>query len=123
MAKLKYLKQIRRADFEPCREWPWILVGAIGGPVGMAVGMFAGTVGEWHGKQIILASPEILDQKWPIKWVPHRCACCRNGWDNVVFVDGTLAPLGGVVVRTDVDYEYEKYNDEEIEEMEEESSR
>jgi hypothetical protein len=34
-----------------------------------------------------------------------------------------LAPLGGVVVRTDVDYEYEKYNDEEIEEMEEESSR
>ncbi|MFI5156336.1 MAG: DUF1269 domain-containing protein [Chitinophagales bacterium] len=97
------------------------LVGAIAGPVGMAVGMFTGTLGGIAWESDYFSFSEDFGSKVTNKMSPGTFALVAEiDEDNNVFVDGTLAPLGGVVVRTDVDYEYEKYNDEQVEEMEEE---
>jgi DNA repair exonuclease SbcCD ATPase subunit len=37
-----------------------------------------------------------------------------------VFVDSSLKPLGAILTRSDVDYEYNKHSDEEIDELDEE---
>jgi DNA repair exonuclease SbcCD ATPase subunit len=37
-----------------------------------------------------------------------------------VFVDSSLTPLGATIKRSDVDYEYNKHSDEEIDELDEE---
>ena len=82
------------------------LVGAIAGPVGMAVGMFAGTVGGMAWEADYFSFSEDFGSKVTNKMSPDTFALVAEiDEDNVVFVDGTLAPLGGVVVRTDVDYE------------------
>jgi DNA repair exonuclease SbcCD ATPase subunit len=40
--------------------------------------------------------------------------------DDPVFVTSSLTPLGAVLTRSDVDYEYDKHSDEEIDELDEE---
>jgi len=97
------------------------LVGAMAGPLGMAVGMMAGTISGTAWEADYFSFSENFGSKVASKMSPGTVALIAEiDEDNPVFVDGTLSPLAGNILRSAVDYEYDKYNDEQIEELEEE---
>ena len=97
------------------------LVGALAGPVGLVAGMFTGTLA---GGVI-----EADDYGFAEDFISGAAAQLQPGMTAVVaeleesapiFVDSSLSPLGGTLTRSDVDYEYTKHSDEEIDELDEE---
>jgi uncharacterized membrane protein len=97
------------------------MVGSLAGPVGLMAGMLTGTLSgaaleeEYEGfsKDFVTKAVSLLQ--------PGTSAVIAEmDEDSDVFVDGTLKPLGGTLVRTDVDYEYDKYSDEQIDAFNEE---
>jgi uncharacterized membrane protein len=97
------------------------LIGALAGPVGMAVGMLGGT--------LTGAAVESDDYGFAEDFIAGAADQLRPGMtaivaevdeDDPVFIDSSLAPLEGTVTRSNVDYEYTKYSDEEIDELDEE---
>jgi uncharacterized membrane protein len=97
------------------------LIGALAGPVGMVAGMFAGT---FTG-----AAAEADNYGFAEDFISGAADHLEPGMTAViaeieesdpVFVDSSLTPLGATLTRSDVDYEYNKHSDEEIDELDEE---
>ena len=96
------------------------VIGALAGPVGMVAGMLVGTLtGE---------VAEMDDYGFKADFVARVTGQLKPGAsllvmeveeDDPVFIDSTLTMLGTEPQRMDVNYEYTKYSDEELEEFEE----
>ena len=73
------------------------VVGALAGPRGMVAGMFSGVFGGALGRRIFQ-----LFEEFDEKWQNDRFAALNAeiDEDDVVFVDGTLNPLGGQLMST-----------------------
>ena len=97
------------------------LVGALAGPVGMVLGMFTGTLTGSAIEADDYGFAEDVISKIADQLAPGTTAVVAEvEEDDPEFVDSTLALVaGGTVTRTDVDYEYTKYSDEEIDEFDE----
>lgn len=97
------------------------LIGALAGPVGLVAGMFTGTVAG--------AAIEADNYGFADDFIAKAAGQLQPGMvaviaeieeDDPVFVDSSLTPLGALLTRSDVDYEYTKHSDEEIDELDEE---
>lgn len=97
------------------------LVGMIGGPVGFIFGLYTGTA---VGALAELGHYDFAEDF--VRKVENKMAegtisiIAEVDEDNNVFVDTTLKPFGAVILRSDVDFAYDKYVDEQIEEIDEE---
>ena len=99
------------------------VIGTLAGPVGTVVGMLAGTLtGEavdidryGFGDDFVAKVGEHLPSD-------SVALVVEIDEDAPIFVDSALTPLGAILTRTDVDYEYDKYSDEEMDELDEEIS-
>jgi uncharacterized membrane protein len=95
-------------------------IGSLAGPVGMVVGMFTGA--------LVGQAEEADDYGFAADFVSGVAEKLQPGTaaivaeveeDDPVFIDSTLNMIGATVTRTDVNYEYTKYSDEEIDEFDE----
>jgi uncharacterized membrane protein len=96
------------------------LIGALAGPVGMVAGMFAGTVTGAAAEADNFGFAEdfvsgAADRLQPV----FTAFIAYIEESDPVFVDSSLTPLGATLTRSDVDYEYTKHSDEEIDELDE----
>jgi uncharacterized membrane protein len=100
------------------------LIGALAGPVGVLLGMFTGTMTGAVLESDYYSFSEDFGSKAVEQLQPDTLAIIAEiEEDNNVFVDSTLLPLSLKLLRTDVDYEYDKYSDEQIEAFDEEIAR
>jgi uncharacterized membrane protein len=97
------------------------LIGALAGPVGLVAGMFTGTLAG--------AAMEADNYGFAEDFISDAADQLQPGMvslvaeieeDEPVFIDSSLAPLGATLTRSDVDYAFTKYSDEEIDELDEE---
>ncbi len=96
------------------------LVGAFAGPVGILAGMLIGTVSGavWESHYYHFA--EDFSAKVAASLQPgHIALIAEIDEDNEVFADSYIKSLGGTLIRKDVDYEYEKFADEQLESFDE----
>jgi uncharacterized membrane protein len=97
------------------------LIGALAGPVGLVAGMFTGTVAGAAIETENYGFAEDFVSKASGQLQPGMAAVIAEIEEgDPVFVNSSLTPLGAVLTRSDVDYEYDKHSDEEIEELDEE---
>jgi uncharacterized membrane protein len=97
------------------------LIGSLAGPVGVVAGMFTGTLAGMAMEEDHYGFAEDFTSKVNARLQPGETALVAEiDEDNQVFVDGYLTPLGATLTRTDVDYEYDEYSDEEMDELDEE---
>lgn len=97
------------------------LIGALAGPVGLVAGMFTGTLagGLAESDQYGFAEDFVSGAAGQLQ--PGMAAVIAEVEESdPVFINSSLAPLGGTLKRSDVDYEYNKHSDEEIDELDEE---
>jgi uncharacterized membrane protein len=97
------------------------LIGLIGGPVGFVVGLYAGTV---VGAIAELSHYDFADD-FVTKIeneIPVGTVAIIAEVDELsdVFIDTTLKPYNAVITRSDVDFEFDKYANEQIDEIDEE---
>jgi uncharacterized membrane protein len=96
------------------------LIGALAGPVGLVTGMLVGTItgavaeADDYGFEGDFLS-KVMGQLQP----GTSAVVLEVEEDDPEFIDSTLSLLGAAMTRTDVNYEYTKYSDEELEEYEE----
>jgi len=96
------------------------LIGALAGPVGLVAGMMTGTMTGAVLEADDYGFAEDFIARVSEELQPGMVAVVAElDEDSQVFVDSTLTPLGGTLTRTDVDYEYNKYSDEELDDLEE----
>jgi len=97
------------------------LVGALAGPVGLLVGMATGTITGAILESNYFDFSEDFSSKVTDKMQPGTVAIIAEiGEDSPDFVDSTLTPLGATIFRSDVDYEYSEYVDEQVDEFDDE---
>jgi len=97
------------------------LIGALAGPVGMVAGMFAGTLTGALAESDNYGFAEDFISGAAGQLQPGMTAIIAEIEESdPVFVDSSLTPLGATIKRSDVDYEYNKRSDEEIDELDEE---
>lgn len=97
------------------------LLGAMGGPVGIIIGLYTGTaIGAIADiSHYDFAEDFILkvENKMPVGTV---AIVAEIDEDSNVFVDNYMKPFGAVITRSDVDFEYDNYVSEQIDEIDEE---
>lgn len=97
------------------------LVGALAGPVGLVAGMLTGTLTGAAAEVDDYGFAEDFLSRAAGQLQPEMAAIVAEiEEEDPVFVDSSLTPLGAILTRSDVDYEYTKRSDEEIEELDEE---
>ena len=97
------------------------LIGSLAGPVGVVAGMFTGTLAGMVMEEGHYGFTEDFTSKVLAQLQPGETAVVAEiDEDNAVFVDGSLKPLGATLTRTDVDYEYDEYSNDEMDELDEE---
>jgi uncharacterized membrane protein len=97
------------------------LIGSLAGPVGVLLGMFTGTMTGAALESDYYSFSEDFATKAVDQLQPNSLAIIAEiEEDDIVFVDSSLLPLDAKLLRTDVDYEYDKYSDEQIEAFDEE---
>ncbi|GGB24324.1 DUF1269 domain-containing protein [Puia dinghuensis] len=96
------------------------LIGALAGPVGMLAGMLTGTLAG--------AAMEVDDYGFAEDFVSKAADHLQPGTiaiiaeveeDNNIFIDDSLNPLGATLTRSEVNYELDKYSDEELDQLDE----
>lgn len=97
------------------------LAGAFAGPVGLLVGMISGTlVGAVLESNYFDFSDDVTS-KVKNRIQPGTVALIAEiDEDNAAIVDSALAPFGATIFRSDVDYVYDKFVDDQVEEIDEE---
>jgi len=99
------------------------LIGSLAGPVGLLAGMFTGTLAGAAAEADNYGFAEDFIAGAADQLQPGMIAVIAEvEEDDPVFVNGSLTPLGATLTRSDVDYEYTKHSDEEIDELDEEIS-
>jgi uncharacterized membrane protein len=97
------------------------LVGALAGPVGLIVGMITGTLTGAALESDYFDFSEDFESKAMNRVQPETVSIIAEVYeDNPAFVDNAVAPFGATVFRSDVDYVYDEYVDDQIEELDEE---
>jgi uncharacterized membrane protein len=97
------------------------LIGALAGPVGLVAGMFTGTlVGEAEESDQFGFAEDFISGAAAQLQPGMAAVIAEVEESDPVFIDSSLTPLGGTLKRSDVDYEYTKHSDEEIDELDEE---
>lgn len=97
------------------------LIGSLAGPVGLVAGMFTGTLVGIAAEEDHYGFTEDFTSKLVAQLQPGETAVIAEiDEDDEVFVDSSLKPLGATLTRTDVDYEYDEYSDDEMDELDEE---
>jgi uncharacterized membrane protein len=97
------------------------LIWALAGPVGLVAGMLTGTLTGALVETDHFGFAEDFITGVSDHLQPGMTAVIAEVEESdPVFVDSSLTPLGTTVTRSDVDYEYNKHSDEEIEELDEE---
>jgi len=97
------------------------LVGAFAGPVGLLTGMLVGTM---TGAAVDATYYDFSDDfttKVASKIEPGMIAIIAEVYeDSPDFVDNAVAPFSATVLRSDVDYAYDEFVDDQIDEIDEE---
>jgi hypothetical protein len=97
------------------------LVGALAGPVGLIVGMMTGTLAGAALESDYFDFSEDFKSKVMSRVQPGTVSIIEEIYeDNPAFIDNAVAPFGPTVFRSDVDYVYDEYVDDQIEEINEE---
>jgi uncharacterized membrane protein len=97
------------------------LIGALAGPVGAMIGMLTGTLTGEALEEDHYGFAEDIISRANGQLEPGSVAIVAEiGEEEEIFIDSSLTPLGAVLTRTDVDYEYDEHSDEEMEEFDEE---
>jgi uncharacterized membrane protein len=92
------------------------MIGALAGPVGMLAGMLTGTLTGAVLESDYYDFSDDFGSKAIDNLQPGTTAIIAEvNEDSAVFIDDSLKPIGGTILRTDVDYEYDKYSDEQVE--------
>lgn len=96
------------------------LLGVLGGPVGFAIGLIAGTtigaVSDVSKYDFASDFVEKVQNKMPAGTISIIAEI--NEYSDV-FVDTYIKPLGAVIFRSDVDYEFDNFVDEQIDAIDE----
>lgn len=97
------------------------LVGALAGPVGMMLGMLTGTMVGAVSDSDHYDFADDFASRAAGQLKPGTVAIIAEvNEDNEIFINDSLKALNAVVTRTDVDYEYDKFSDEQIDAFDEE---
>lgn len=96
------------------------LIGVLGGPVGMLAGMLVGTITGvvWESDHYSFSQDfagKVADELQP----GMVAIIAEIDEDRKVFLDTYVKEAGGKLVRTDVDYEYDKISNEQLEAIDE----
>ncbi|SEW24338.1 DUF1269 domain-containing protein [Chitinophaga arvensicola] len=97
------------------------LIGVLGGPVGMMAGMLVGTItgAAWESDHYSFSrdfAGKVADELQP----GMVAIIAEVDEDNKVFLDTYVNDAWGKLVRTDVEYEYDKISNEQLEAIDEE---
>ena len=97
------------------------LLGAFGGPVGLIIGLYTGTaigaIAEISHYDIAEGFITTVENKMPSGTV---AIIAEIDEDSNVFVDNYMKPFGATVTRSEVDFEYDNYVSDQIDEIDEE---
>jgi uncharacterized membrane protein len=97
------------------------LVGAFAGPVGLLTGMMVGTMTGAAMDSTYYDFSDDFTSKVASKIQPGMIAIIAEVYeDSPDFVDNAVAPFSATVLRSDVDYAYDEYVDDQIDEIDEE---
>ena len=97
------------------------LVGAFAGPVGLLVGMVTGTLTGAVLEADYYDFSEDFEAKVIDRIQPGNVAIIAEVYESSpVFVDNAVAPFGATTFRSDVDYVYDDFVDEQVEALDEE---
>ena len=97
------------------------LLGLLGGPVGFVIGLYTGTA---IGGIVEISHYDFADDF--VEKVKNKISVgtvsiiAEIDEDSNVFIDTYLKPMGAVITRSDVDFEFDKYVNEQIDEIDEE---
>ena len=97
------------------------MLGLLGGPVGFVIGLYTGTA---IGGIAEISHYDFADDF--VEKVKNKISAgtvsiiAEIDEDSNVFIDTYLNPMGAVITRSDVDFEFDKYMNEQIDEMDEE---
>lgn len=99
------------------------MLGALGGPVGMLAGMLAGTMTGAVLESDHFDFSEEFGTKVSKRLQPGTVALIAEiSEEGPSIVDTALEPLAATISRSDVDYEYDEYVDDQIEEIDDDIS-
>ncbi len=94
------------------------LLGAIGGPVGFVIGLFTGTtiglVSDVGRQNFDESFVKKLENRMPPQTVS---IIAEIDEDSEIFVNNAFKPYGAEIQRSDVDFEFDKYEMEQIDEI------
>src|SRR5215470_3682207 len=94
------------------------IVGALGGPVGMFVGLLTGTLTGAILDSVHIDFDENFVSKVTDRLKPHTVAIIAEiSEDDPGLLDSTFERFGATVVRSNVDYVHDEYNDHQVEEF------
>jgi uncharacterized membrane protein len=97
------------------------MIGAFAGPVGMLVGMLTGTLTGAVLEEDYYDFSEDFKSKVMNRIQPGTVAILAEVYeDSPSFIDNAVAPFGATAFRSDVDYVYDDYVDDQIDEVDEE---
>jgi len=96
------------------------LAGAFAGPVGLLIGMVAGTLTGGILEAGHVDFSEDFSSKVIDKLQPGSVAIIAEIYEESPdFVDNVVAPLGGTITRSNVDYVYDEYVDDQVKQIDE----
>ncbi len=99
------------------------MLGALGGPVGLLVGMLGGTMTGALLDSDHFDFSEDFGAKVSSRLQPGTVALIAEiSEEGPSILDTALQPLAATISRSDVDYEYDEYEDDQIEEIDDEIS-
>lgn len=97
------------------------LIGLLGGPVGFIIGTYTGTAIGAIADVSHYDFAEDFISKIENKMTAGTVSIIAEiNEDSDVFVDTYMKPLGATIIRSAVDFEYDNYVDEQVEEIDEE---
>lgn len=95
------------------------LLGLLGGPVGFVIGLYTGTaIGVMADVSYYDFAEDFIAKVEKKIEVGTVTIIAEIEEDSEVFVDNYLKPLGATIMRSDVDLEFDKHVDEDIDEIE-----
>ncbi|HKC37115.1 MAG TPA: DUF1269 domain-containing protein [Chitinophagaceae bacterium] len=97
------------------------LLGMLGGPIGFVVGLYTGTaVGAIADASHYDFAEDFIARVENKLQAGTTSIIAEVDEDSNVFIDTYLKPLGAVITRSDVDFEFDKYENEQLDELDEE---